>query len=66
MGAVYEAVHDAIGRRVAIKVLLSAFAKDAQFTSGSSMRRGRSTWSSIRVWSKSRILADSLMAPLIL
>ena len=33
MGAVYEAVHDAIGRRVAIKVLLSAFAKDAQFTS---------------------------------
>jgi serine/threonine protein kinase len=33
MGAVYEALHEAIGRRVAIKVLLSSFAKDAQFTS---------------------------------
>lgn len=33
MGAVYEAVHETIGRRVAIKLLLSVFAKDAEFTS---------------------------------
>lgn len=32
MGAVYEAVHEAIERRVAIKVLHPEFARNAEFT----------------------------------